>query len=233
MLRLRSRRGSRGSFLFRRRFLPKRRIGRRRVVRRPRRRIRARGRRDGRRRRRRRLRAFPRRGVFLRGGESRARSVRAVLGLPDDSPERAGVSSSAAPAARSSPSTTNSRRTRREPRGEAQVQRRRGERRRTTPSTVRTRLRTGPLPRPLPRLRTRPLPAPHPLSDRISSAPVTPVRAFDECLAGAPGPVATARDSATPLSKPLSRRSSPPLSRLASHLPRRPGRRTCRFRRRV
>ena len=61
--------------------------------------------------------------------------------------------------------------------------------------------------------------APHPLSDRISSAPVTPVRAFDECLAGAAGPVATATASgdasletslATFLATSLAARVAPP-----------------------
>ena len=226
--------GPAGSFLFRRRFLPKRRIGRRRVVRRPRRRIRARGRRDGRRRRRRRLRAFPRRGVFLRGGESRALRSRGARPPGRFAGEGGGIIVGGETRAR------RPRRRIRVVRGASRGQRRRysgGARDDAQPRRRFERVFERP-PSPSGPLRVferAPLPAPHPPAERShqlrAGDPRARVRRVPRrrCRPGGDG----AGLGLTPLSKPLSRRSSPPLSRLASHLPRRPGRRTCRFRRRV
>ena len=162
-------------------------------------------------------------GRFLAGAsfseeENRARSVRAVLGLPDDSPERAGVSSSAAKRALVAlDDEFASYEARAAGRGAGTA----AAGRETTHNPVdgSNASSNAPPPAPPPASSNAPPPAPHPLSDRISSAPVTPVRAFDECLAGAAGPAATARDSgdtsletslATFLATSLAARVAPP-----------------------
>ena len=132
-------------------------------------------------------------GVSFSAEENLARSVRAVLGLPDDSPERAGVSSSAAKRALVAlDDEFASYEARAAGRGAGTAAGRDTTR---TPVDGSNASSNAPPPASSNAPPPAPPPAPHPLSDRISSAPVTPVRAFDECLAGAAGPVATARDS--------------------------------------
>ena len=181
-------------------------------------------------------------GRFLAGAsfseeENRARSVRAVLGLPDDSPERAGVSSSAAKralvalddefasyearAAGRGAGTAAGRDTTRSPVDGSNASSNASSNAPPPASSNAPPPASSNAPPPAhpPASLNTPPPAPHPLSDRISSAPVTPVRAFDECLAGAAGPVATATASgdasletslATFLATSLAARVAPP-----------------------
>ena len=158
--------------------------------------------------------------------------VRAVLGLPDDSPERAGVSSSAAKralvalddefasyearaAGRGAGTAAAGRETTHNPR-------RRFERVfERAPSRAPSRVFERAPSRAAPAERSHQLRAGDPRA-RVRRVPRR-----------RPRPGGDGAGLGRHLSRNLSRGASPPLSRLASHLPRRPGRRTCRFRRRV